>query len=406
MACEVKVVKAVEKQCAIADIEDFRTHSDPVATPDLNRLLRRDNVDILQALKSGGIQHKGAEQIRKALRKFSKDASTPFVQNIHRKSNKEVAKYFQTFDGVSLKIALCVMLYAMKRRVFPVDVNVLRLYGNLGAFTHMGITHKNVNDSEAAKGQMLHKANKMCLEVLSNGDDMKISVERLLDAHATLIAYCASFCIKGSEKCGSCPFGKSGNKMCAQAKKGAGPSVLKQAQCIIDKNPIRQQCRVYAITGQDPNRIVFIPCNPMSFTQGHVDGFLLMAPITAFKGNFPMRGTYFLPGELLLLDKMKSLPLHKVPVLNREIKARTRWRKHRKPGELFNCPTKDVAKRWTIFGKSGRGIMKDRKTEQMSLIMDMENNRCHLCMKIFHPPFKIRRLPGNVVRGLLNAQLT
>jgi endonuclease III len=83
-------------------------------------------------LRRGGLYRRKARQLQAALSRVVADAGAPTLDFLRTWDDERVYRYLTGFDGVGNKAALCVMLYALGRAVFPVDTHVWRVARRLG----------------------------------------------------------------------------------------------------------------------------------------------------------------------------------------------------------------------------------------------------------------------------------
>lgn len=83
-------------------------------------------------LKPAGLSRKKSEQIRSLLRKVRSDFGKCSLDVLGRWKDDEIHSYLTHLDGVSDKVAKCVMLYTFSSLVLPVDIHVYRVSKRLG----------------------------------------------------------------------------------------------------------------------------------------------------------------------------------------------------------------------------------------------------------------------------------
>lgn len=83
-------------------------------------------------LKPIGLYQKRSRQIRAALRCIRRDLGVCDLGALSERDDESVHAYLAGLPGVSDKVAKCVMMYALGRRVLPVDAHVHRVSVRLG----------------------------------------------------------------------------------------------------------------------------------------------------------------------------------------------------------------------------------------------------------------------------------
>lgn len=95
-------------------------------------LLTARAAETRRLLKPAGLSAVKSRQIRSALRKIRRDFGRCSLSRLRRLSAEEAEAYLTSLDGVSLKVAKCVMMYALGFEVLPVDAHVHRIAVRLG----------------------------------------------------------------------------------------------------------------------------------------------------------------------------------------------------------------------------------------------------------------------------------
>ena len=88
--------------------------------------------EIRRLLKPAGLSDVKSRQLRAALGKICRDFGTCSLQRLKRLSAEEAEAYLTSLEGVSEKVAKCVMIYALNFDVLPVDAHVHRVATRLG----------------------------------------------------------------------------------------------------------------------------------------------------------------------------------------------------------------------------------------------------------------------------------
>ena len=93
---------------------------DDALRPPVSRLRR--------ILKPSGLSVKKSRQIVTALRRIKTRFGRCDLRPLSTQSDGQIEKFLVSLPGVSEKVAKCVMMYVMHRRVLPVDVHVYRVW--------------------------------------------------------------------------------------------------------------------------------------------------------------------------------------------------------------------------------------------------------------------------------------
>jgi endonuclease-3 len=92
----------------------------------------RERAKLIEILRPLGMAEKKAALIVAALRKVRQDFGEIDLRALRRWATGNAEEYLTSLPGVSSKVAKCVLMYAFRRDVLPVDVHVHRLATRLG----------------------------------------------------------------------------------------------------------------------------------------------------------------------------------------------------------------------------------------------------------------------------------
>lgn len=87
---------------------------------------------VRRILQPAGLAKVKTRQLRNALRKIRRDFGKCSLNDLKRFSCHEAETYLTSLDGVSEKVAKCVMMYTLGFEVLPVDSHVHRVACRLG----------------------------------------------------------------------------------------------------------------------------------------------------------------------------------------------------------------------------------------------------------------------------------
>jgi len=83
--------------------------------------------DVRRILRAAGLSDIKSRQLRAALRKIRRDFGKCSLNRLKRLSCQDAEEYLTSLEGVSEKVAKCVMMYTLGFHVLPVDVHVHRI---------------------------------------------------------------------------------------------------------------------------------------------------------------------------------------------------------------------------------------------------------------------------------------
>ncbi len=149
--------------------------------PEWDDIIRRDHSELVDVLRPAGLAKKRSKQISSLLKQIRSDFGDLVSKDLWAKDNEELLSYLKRLNGVSDKVARCVMMYTLGREVLPVDVHVHRVAFRLGWTKKEGpgLAHKE-------------------LESL-------LPTHRYYSFHVTCVAHGRSKCTASSPNCGECP---------------------------------------------------------------------------------------------------------------------------------------------------------------------------------------------------------
>lgn len=171
--------------------------------PNRDTLFDLDENEWFKILETGGKAKDKSRTIVKLLGKLKGDFETAEqAENLSEKPDAEIHEYLTSLPGIKDKSAYCIMLYAMKKPVFPADAHCLRISQRLGI-----IEGTNKRKQDRVRGQQE-------LNNLLQGD-----YRLCYDLHVTMIQHGKSICKTRPlcEKCVIailCNYYKTGGEKC------------------------------------------------------------------------------------------------------------------------------------------------------------------------------------------------
>ncbi len=84
------------------------------------------------AIRVAGLGRQKAEAIRGALERLTNEVGRPTLDHLESMNDEDALAYLTTFKGVGVKTAACVLCFALRRPVLPVDTHVHRIARRLG----------------------------------------------------------------------------------------------------------------------------------------------------------------------------------------------------------------------------------------------------------------------------------
>ncbi|MGH7814649.1 MAG: endonuclease III domain-containing protein [Candidatus Binataceae bacterium] len=152
-----------------------------------NRQLAAASVtEIAGAITRGGLARKKARAIKAILRMTIARFGEPTLAPLHEMKDDECERYLIGLPGVGKKVARCVMMYSLGRKVFPVDVHCWRVAYRLGWIRP---TRPNGLASQTDHDRLQNR----------------IPAALRYSLHVNFVSLGRGICTKGMPKCSVCP---------------------------------------------------------------------------------------------------------------------------------------------------------------------------------------------------------
>lgn len=100
--------------------------------PSWNRIFPKDSCRLKRILIPGGLGNLKASQVIRIIAELRRRFGTATLAPLAKMTDRQSEAFLTSLPGVGHKIAKCVLMYTLKRRVLPVDVHVHRLATRLG----------------------------------------------------------------------------------------------------------------------------------------------------------------------------------------------------------------------------------------------------------------------------------
>jgi len=95
--------------------------------------------DIAKVIVRGGLAQKRAKQISSIARSLRTHFGRVTLSPLTRMNDREAEAFLERLPGVGVKVARCILLFALRRKVFPVDAHCFRIVSRIG-WTRDGAT--------------------------------------------------------------------------------------------------------------------------------------------------------------------------------------------------------------------------------------------------------------------------
>ncbi len=158
------------------------------ALPSWDELLAISPEAVHGLIADAGLANQKAPRIFELAHRLQQDFGAVTLAEVCTWEDAKVEAYLTSLPGVGLKTAKCVMMYAMGRKVLPVDTHVARVLRRLGVL------------SEGVRGSGVHAA----VEAV-------VAPELRYDLHVNGVAHGRAVCKARDAKCPVCVL----RKLCA-----------------------------------------------------------------------------------------------------------------------------------------------------------------------------------------------
>jgi endonuclease III len=100
--------------------------------PEYSDILDAPRRSLEAVIRSGGMARQKSGRIRELLKTILKNHGSLSLNYLKRMSDTEVLDQLTSYNGVGVKTAACVLLFAMGRDAFPVDTHIHRVLNRIG----------------------------------------------------------------------------------------------------------------------------------------------------------------------------------------------------------------------------------------------------------------------------------
>jgi endonuclease III len=142
--------------------------------------------EIYAVIARGGLAKKKARAIKAIMQKTIAQFGQPTLAPLRQMSDSECERLLTSLPGVGKKVARCVMMYSLGRRVFPIDVHCWRVARRLG---WIRASRPNQLPSQADHDRL----------------QSIIPSELRYRLHVNFVSLGRELCTKALPRCASCP---------------------------------------------------------------------------------------------------------------------------------------------------------------------------------------------------------
>ncbi|HEY9434400.1 MAG TPA: endonuclease III [Blastocatellia bacterium] len=150
--------------------------------PDWESARRARASSIAAAIKSGGLANAKSMVIKNALNEIKKRRGSLDLSFLHTSPIEEAREFLTSLTGVGPKTAACVLLFACNRKIFPMDVHILRITKRIG------LVYERFSDEQSHKRM-----------------EKLVPPNKHYSLHVNLIRHGRQICRPQNPKCDKCP---------------------------------------------------------------------------------------------------------------------------------------------------------------------------------------------------------
>ncbi len=140
--------------------------------------------EIARALRAGGLQRQKARSIKRLLEAVLEGFGELSLDTLREMGDVDAERLLTRLPGLSWKGARCVLLYSLRREVFPVDGNSFRIFRRTGVLPRSAVYRR----------RSLHDALQAAVPAV-----------RRRPYHINLVVHGQRACLSATPRCGSCP---------------------------------------------------------------------------------------------------------------------------------------------------------------------------------------------------------
>ncbi len=100
--------------------------------PTWAKVARAQERTVRGLIRSGGMANQKAARIKETLGEVRRRHGSYSLHQLQSRPDQEIIEELTSLNGVGLKTAACVLLFSLRRDVFPVDTHVHRICNRLG----------------------------------------------------------------------------------------------------------------------------------------------------------------------------------------------------------------------------------------------------------------------------------
>jgi endonuclease III len=177
------------------------------AFPKSEDILAASRIEIATAIRDAGLSSQRARAIIEIYRVLGRRFGYPTLAPLKRMSEQDAEEFLTSLPRVGTKVARCVLMYSLGKKVFPVDTHVWRISRRIGWIR----------------------------ATASDGSCRKYDMDRLQEMippklryslHVNLVALGREVCLPAHPKCAVCPINKYCRRVGVRSKKSRHSTII------------------------------------------------------------------------------------------------------------------------------------------------------------------------------------
>lgn len=125
-----------------------------------DELLKFSEKKISKLIEVAGLNNQKSKTIKNLLTFLKTKYGEINIDFFNKLSDEEIFKELKQINGIGTKTISCLLLFGLKRNVFPVDTHIHRIMNRLGI-----VKTKNANDTYTSVKDLIPKGKEYCLHV-------------------------------------------------------------------------------------------------------------------------------------------------------------------------------------------------------------------------------------------------
>lgn len=114
--------------------------------PDWAAVMAAEEGELQEVISIGGLSKQKSKTIKGILQAVQTQFGVLSLNALFNWTNEEILRFLCSIPGIGVKTAKCVMMYSLKREVFPVDTHIRRIFHRLGILPEPLLTSEKIEE--------------------------------------------------------------------------------------------------------------------------------------------------------------------------------------------------------------------------------------------------------------------